>query len=133
MTRFWVSWWTGNYADEGCTEPPFHFWVTGYRDRKALEKIDAMPGLVGPLREAASAESYVDRDGEDEDMRDEVSACALVQYDDPSAVFTDIAKHFPDREFRFCEPRKDGWTPSDRFPKHQGEARAHDAPEAMQS
>lgn len=33
MKRYWVSWWTGNFADEGCTEPPFQSWCSGYRDR----------------------------------------------------------------------------------------------------
>lgn len=31
--RYWVSWWSGNYADEGCTTPPFQFWNSGERER----------------------------------------------------------------------------------------------------
>ncbi len=31
--KFWASWWSGNFANEGCTEPPFHVWVSGERDR----------------------------------------------------------------------------------------------------
>ncbi|MCP1757883.1 hypothetical protein [Bradyrhizobium elkanii] len=33
MPRHWASWWSGNYADEGCTRPPFKTWVSGTRDR----------------------------------------------------------------------------------------------------
>jgi hypothetical protein len=33
MPRHWASWWSGNYTDEGCTKPPFKFWVSGYRPR----------------------------------------------------------------------------------------------------
>ena len=34
MTRFWTSWWSGRYADEGCTQPPFQFWCTGEMERQ---------------------------------------------------------------------------------------------------
>jgi hypothetical protein len=33
VKRFWASWWSGRYADEGCTEHPFKIFVTGTRDR----------------------------------------------------------------------------------------------------
>jgi hypothetical protein len=33
MARQWANWWSGNYADESCTNPPFKIWVSGYRDR----------------------------------------------------------------------------------------------------
>lgn len=33
LTRWWVSWWSGNYAHEGCTVPPFQYWTSGYRER----------------------------------------------------------------------------------------------------
>jgi hypothetical protein len=32
MTRYWVSWWSGYYLDEGCTKPPFQSWISGQRD-----------------------------------------------------------------------------------------------------
>lgn len=31
--RFWVSWWSGYYEDEGCTQPPFQLWISGERSR----------------------------------------------------------------------------------------------------
>lgn len=33
MARFWASWWSGYYATEGCTEPPFQIWESGHRNR----------------------------------------------------------------------------------------------------
>ena len=33
MNRYWVSWWSGYYEDEGCTKPPFQIWISGQRDR----------------------------------------------------------------------------------------------------
>jgi hypothetical protein len=38
LNRYWVSWWSGYYESEGCSEPPFQIWVTGYRDRKKDDK-----------------------------------------------------------------------------------------------
>lgn len=29
MQRYWVSWYSFNYAKDGCTSPPFQAWVTG--------------------------------------------------------------------------------------------------------
>ena len=31
MRRFWVSWWSTNSMNAGCTKPPFDFWVSGER------------------------------------------------------------------------------------------------------
>ena len=33
MTRYWVSWWSGYYKSEGCSEPPFQIWTSGERSR----------------------------------------------------------------------------------------------------
>ena len=33
MPRYWISFWTGNYADEGCAKPPFTVWNSGERER----------------------------------------------------------------------------------------------------
>jgi len=35
MKRYWVSWWSGNYENEGCSKPVFQVWVSGERDREA--------------------------------------------------------------------------------------------------
>lgn len=33
MQRYWASWWSGNYADEGCTRTPYRYFVSGMRYR----------------------------------------------------------------------------------------------------
>lgn len=38
--KFWAGWYSGYYADEGCTKPPFEVWVTGYRPRPRGERDD---------------------------------------------------------------------------------------------
>ena len=88
MTRYWVSWWSGNYAGDGCTKPPFAFWCSGSRD---------------------------DRRGRKD--RDEQSLCAVIDALDCRSVWELVDKHFPDAEPRFCEEKAPDWQPSpDRFP-----------------
>lgn len=84
--RYWCSWWTGNYADEGCTSPPYQVFVSGYRDRN---------------------------DGSD---RDEQSVCALFDAPDEATIRAAVAAHFPDAEWRFVTPTEADWLPNDRFP-----------------
>ena len=90
MTRWWVSWWSGNYADEGCTAPPFQVWESGSRDRN------------------------------DDSDRDDVSLCAVVDAADEAAIWRVVARHFPDYEPRFCNEREADWQPNDRFPGFRG-------------
>ena len=90
MARFWASWWSGNYADEGCTKPPFNFWVSGQRER-----------------------ANDDPEGE----RDECSLCAVIDAEDDLAVQKLIAEHYPDHVMRFCEQKPDNFTPGNRFPQ----------------
>ena len=88
MPRYWASWWSGNYQDEGCTRPPFKFWNSGQRERA---------------------------NGGPESERDECSLCAVIDAEDDLAVQKMIATHFPDHEMRFCEEKPDNFTPGDRF------------------
>lgn len=88
MIRYWVSWWSGYYADEGCTKPPFQVWVSGTRPRLNDEK------------------------------RDDCSICAVIDAESASEVETIVAHHFPDYEMRFIEFKDADWQPpADRFPK----------------
>ncbi len=41
MSRFWVSWYSGYYADEGCSKPPFQVWLSGERFRRSSERTNA--------------------------------------------------------------------------------------------
>jgi hypothetical protein len=88
MPRWWVSWWSGNYEDEGCTAPPFDVWQTGHRDRQ----------------------------NDTDNGRDEISFCLWVEAEDEAAIWAAIAKHYPDYEERFCNPCDDDYAPGDRFP-----------------
>lgn len=87
ITRFWVSWWSGNYADEGCTNPPFQFWNSGERDHR----------------------------GNNPDRTD-CALCAVIDCDTKQDAIDCIKKHFPDAEMRFCEYRQSNFVPGDRFP-----------------
>jgi len=35
MFRFWVSWWTGYYEDEGCSKPGWTVWISGERETRS--------------------------------------------------------------------------------------------------
>ena len=93
LTRYWVSWWSGYWADEGCTEPDFQLWISGQRDRENKDP---------------------------ESNRDECSICAVIDADNEQEIEEVIAEHFPDYEMRFCNPCEPDWVPNDRFPGFQG-------------
>ena len=84
MTRFWVSWWTGYYEDEGCTKPPVQVWSSGFRDRDG---------------------SY---------DKSDISLCAVVDAENEDAVWGNIRQYFPDCEPRFCDRVDADWTPNTR-------------------
>lgn len=86
MQRYWVSWWSGNYADEGCTKPPFRPFVSGYKDSQ-----------------------------KDED-KDLCSFCTLMEAKSEDDIWKLVDKHYPDYEERFCELVADDYMPNNRFP-----------------
>ena len=86
MTRYWVSWYSGNYADEGCTAPPFTYFTSGYRDRN------------------------------DDSERDDCTICALIEAEDTKDIWELVEKHFPDYQERFCDECEADWIPNNRFP-----------------
>ncbi len=84
--RFWVSWWTSQDEDKGCTTPPFDYWTSGYRFPK------------GDMEEDT-----------------ESSVCAVIDADTEDDVWEGVAKYFPDYEARFCEEREADYAPGSRF------------------
>jgi hypothetical protein len=44
------------------------------------------------------------------------SMVALVEAKDEAEIWEVIKHHFPDYEYRMCEPVADDWKPNDRFP-----------------
>lgn len=94
MKRFWVSWISGYYGDEGCTTPPFQVWISGHMDRRS--------GLPTEF--------------ETGNPKDDCTICAVIDANSEDEIWPVIAKHFPDYEQRFCEERKIDYIPGDRFP-----------------
>lgn len=94
MQRYWISWYSGNYADEGCTKPPFQFWCSGYRDRKKDDRDEQILCAV------------VDAIGHPDDHEKDI--CAVLK------------QHFPDYKLRFITEKQSDWTPGDRFPGFEG-------------
>lgn len=86
MTRFWVSWVSGNYADEGCTKPPFPLFETGALSR------------------------------EDGSERTDLTLCAILEADTEARLWETITRYFPDCGRRFIQVVAPDWLPGDRFP-----------------
>lgn len=84
--RYWVSWWSGYYDDEGCTEPLFQIWISGQRNRV--------------------------KDGKIDNKRNECSICAVIDAESEDEIWEVVKKHFPDMEERFCELRDFDYDPS---------------------
>ena len=87
MTRYWVGWISGNYADEGCTAPPFKFWQTGVTDHPT------------------------------DPERDHLTLCAVIDAESEAEAWALVGQHFPDYQQRFISVRASDYRPSpDRFP-----------------
>lgn len=91
VRRFWVSWISGNYADEGCTKPPFKFWVSGqmFRNNPTL-----------------------DENGEE---KNDCTICAVIDSESKNDIWKLVKRHFPDYRERFIEEKPADWKPGDRF------------------
>lgn len=95
MARYWVSWYSGYYISEGCTKPPFQIWESGYRERN------------------------------DDTMKTDLTLCAVIDANSEDEIWQVIERHFPDYEYRFCEPRELDYMPGDRFPDFQNRTNLH--------
>lgn len=60
MSRWWVSWWSGYYDDEGCTEPPFQVWITGSRDRDETRNEVSLCAVIDADSEAVIWDSVLE-------------------------------------------------------------------------
>lgn len=110
MKRFWVSWYSGNYEDEGCTAPPFKFWVTGQIDR---ENNGLTPDLLAKyerITDEIEADKFLEQNS-----RDDCSICAVIDSENEDDVWELVLKHFPDYKPRFCEIRDSDFQPNNRF------------------
>ena len=110
MKRFWVSWYSGNYEDEGCTAPPFQFWTTGQRSRPNEGMTDDQYAEYSKIMDEDEADAFLDKHA-----RDDCTLCALIDAKSEDQIWPVIAKHFPDYRERFCEERPSDYVPGDRF------------------
>jgi hypothetical protein len=110
MKRYWVSWWTGDYEDEGCTTPPFQFWITGQRDRENHGLNDAEYRRLSEIENEDEYDSFLN-----ENARDDCSICAVIDAENTEDIWYAIQKYFPDFEMRFCDEQESDFTPGDRF------------------
>lgn len=92
MKRFWVSWISGYYGDEGCTTPPFQVWISGQMCRR--------PHLPQAF--------------ESGNEKDDCIICAVIDAEKEEDIWPVVANHFPDYEQRFCEEREPDYVPGGR-------------------
>jgi hypothetical protein len=115
MTRFWISWFSGGYGDEGCKEqPPFQYWWTGQRDRLNYGLSAEKYAVYLQIKDEAASHAFIDVHG-----RADGSACAMVEANNKDEIWPVIARYFPDYKFRFCEECDPDCTPGDRFPNYE--------------
>jgi hypothetical protein len=53
------------------------------------------------------------------------SMCALIEANSEAEIWPVIKHHFPDYEYRMCEPVADDWKPGSRFPDFQDRTSLH--------
>ena len=112
--RYWVSWWSGYYEDEGCTKPPFQIWISGQRDRPNLGLSDEM---YEHLKAVTNDDDY--SDFVQTYSRSDYSICAVIDAETELDVLAALKIYFPDREPRFCVEHPMDFTPGDRFPNFE--------------
>lgn len=110
MKRFWVSFFSGNYADEDCTKPPFKFWVSGQRARENYGLDEKLFTELQSLHDADDMEEFLDKWS-----KDDCSICAVIDAESEDDIWELVAKHFPDYQHRFCDEVASDFKPSDRF------------------
>ena len=110
MNRYWVSWYSGYYEDEGCTEPPFQVWITGSRQRPDDGLTPTELAEYQRIEDPDEASEFLD-----EHSRDTATICAMIDSESEDEIWQVIGKHFPDYRQRFIEPCEPGQIPGDRF------------------
>jgi hypothetical protein len=104
--RYWVSWWSGNYEEEGCKAPPFDFWVSGQRERRRNGLSQEQYDFSLTIRDEDEYDNYIDKYA-----KDDCSICALIDASGEEEIWQEVAKYFPDYEQRFCEQKDADYSP----------------------
>lgn len=106
MKRFWVSWFSGGYEDEGCVgEPPFTYWWSGQRERPNHGLTEEQYAQYLEMDDDEGDE-FLDKHG-----RSTGTAVACVDAESEEEIWAVIAKYFPDYEQRFIEEREADFQP----------------------
>lgn len=116
MKRFWISWYSGGYEDEGCVdEPPFQYWWSGQRERPNYGL--SAENLAEYLKIVDETEgwAFLDKHG-----RSDGTACAMVEAESIDEIWQVVGKYFPDYKERFCEEQEANAVTGDRFGNFEG-------------
>lgn len=106
LNRYWVSWWSGNYENEGCKAPPFDFWISGQRERMNNGLAQEQYDFSRKIRDQDEYDDYINKHG-----KDDCSICALIDASNEDEIWQEVAKYFPDYDVRFCEQKESDYSP----------------------
>lgn len=118
LRRYWVRFYTGYYEDEGCREPPWPHWITGYT-------IDRRHPYAPAYDPAGDDIVRSFRCTEDEDIYDYLedtygrSDCTVVNIVDArnyQDMLRLIGTYFPDYFDMTCDEVARDYLPGSRFP-----------------
>jgi hypothetical protein len=97
MKTFWCGWLTGGYADEGCTEPPFHYVATKEVERESVCLTQKDADILNCMIDANHRGMYLTTL-----LRSDLELTAFVKEESEEAATSLIMKHFPDANIVFC-------------------------------
>ena len=92
MPKYFISWFSGNYSDEGCTEPSFKVWITHKEKRRK------------------SGIGWFDENGL---PKEDSTIVTLIEAESEENVWKLIAKYYPDYTKRFIYPIEEDWKKPD--------------------
>lgn len=112
LKRFWVSWISGYYENEGCTKPPFKLWTSSYIEREQQNFTPEQYRIFALLEDNSeelerALNAYTKTD---------CNLCAVIDATDEEAIWKVVKHHFPDYIYRFCQEEQNDFIPGDRFP-----------------
>lgn len=107
MNRYWISWWSGYYEEEGCTDPPFQIWISGQKEREDDGLNKEQLEMLSKIQDSDEYDAFLNQYS-----KDDCSICACVDAESEEDIWKVVAHHFPDYEPRFCELENTDYDPS---------------------